>query len=89
MASPELALVCPELRREWIAALPDLDPERLFRPVRTPRPATAPAPPAEREVPLSLAAAAYTAVCVVQWLAWSSVALTLVTAVVLVLTLAG
>jgi hypothetical protein len=98
--SPELALVCPDLRREWIAALPDLDPDALFRPARTRRPPTpilvlAPPPelpvepPVEREASLPVAAVVYTAVCILQWLVWGSVTLALVTAVTLGLTLAG
>jgi hypothetical protein len=102
--SPELALVCPDLRREWIAALPDIDPDALFRPARTRRPPTpilvlAPPPElpveppvelhVEREASLPVAAVVYTAVCILQWLVWGSVTLALVTAVTLGLTLAG
>ena len=83
--SPELALVCPELRRRALTALPDLDPDALFRPAR-------PAPQAvarAREVPLVLAAGAYTAVCIAQWLVWASVTFAGAVVVTLLLTLAG
>ncbi len=49
--SPELALVCPELRRRALELLPDLDPDALF--------VVEPAPARERS-PLPLALAAYT-----------------------------
>ena len=48
--SPELALVCPELRRQAIELLPTLDPEALF--------AVEPAPARETS-PLAFAIAAY------------------------------
>ena len=70
--SPELALVCPELRSAAIAALPDLDPEG-FVPRRIPVQVEAPefrlmrafdiesaAEEPETRVPLPLAILAYT-----------------------------
>ena len=86
--SPELALVCPELRQQWLAALPDIDPDRLFRPAATRRAAAPPLAPA-REVSLLVAAGAYTAVSVAQWLVWATVTFCAVTVATLVLTLAG
>ena len=86
--SPELALVCPELRAEWRAALPDVDPDRLFPPAWTRRTAEPPLP-VEREPPLILAAAVYLGVNIVQWLAWGSVTFALVALATLIVTLAG
>ena len=40
--SPELVLVCPELREHALTLLPAVDPEELF--AVEPRPAAAPAP---------------------------------------------
>ncbi len=83
--SPELALVCPELRQEWLAALPDVDPDRLFRPSRRAPAATA----APREVPMLVAAGAYTVVCIAQWLVWASVTFAATVVLTLLLTLAS
>ena len=88
--SPELALVCPELRAEWRARLPDIDPDRLFRPARTRRPAAPVLPlprPVEREAPLLVAAVVYFGVNIVQLLAWGSVTFALVAAATLIATL--
>jgi hypothetical protein len=46
--SPELVLVCPELREHALTLLPAVDPEELFavepRPAAAPRPVAAPVP---------------------------------------------
>jgi hypothetical protein len=65
--SPELVLVCPELREHALTLLPPLDPDQLFavepraaRPVPERRPrlvVAAPAPP--RRTPFPVAVAAY------------------------------
>ncbi len=89
-ASPELALVCPELRQQWLAALPDIDTDWLFRPAHTRQPATlALAPPIETNVPFVLAAAVHLVVSMLQSLAWGSVAVFIVVAMTLILTLAA
>ncbi len=85
--SPELALVCPELRRQWIARLPEIDPDALFL-VRPHRPATAVAP-AEAAVPLLLAAAVYTGSTIAVSLVRGAVTMAVVALVALILTLAG
>jgi hypothetical protein len=88
--SPELALVCPDLRQEWLVALPDIDTEWLFRPARArPRVVPAPAPAPEPEVSFVLAAAVHLAFSILQSLAWGSVAVFIVVAATLILTLAG
>ena len=46
--SPELVLVCPELREHALRLLPGLDPDELFEVEPAPRPAR---PPAVRERP--------------------------------------
>ena len=97
-ASPELALVCPELRQEWLAALPDVDTDWLFRPAHTRRPARpvpVPVPVAvlvsapEPSVPFVLAAAVHLGVSILQSLAWGTVAIFIVVAMTLILTLAA
>jgi hypothetical protein len=65
--SPELALVCPELRERALALLPPLDPDALFdveprpaRPTMTPPRLLVVKPPAPRpRPPLPVAVAAY------------------------------
>ena len=47
--SPELVLVCPELREHALTLLPAVDPEELF--AVEPRPAAAPPPVAAAPVP--------------------------------------
>ena len=47
--SPELVLVCPELRRHALSLLPALDPDRLFEVEPCPSPSP-PAPPRPRLV---------------------------------------
>lgn len=49
--SPELALVCPELRLKAIAALPDPDWDAVLARVRLRASAVATAPAARRRVP--------------------------------------
>ena len=101
-ASPELALVCPELRQEWLAALPDVDTDWLFRPAHTrpparpapvpvPLPAAVlrPAPEPEPSVPFVVAAAVHLGVSILQSLAWGTIAVFLVVAMTLILTLAA
>ncbi len=100
-ASPELALVCPELRQEWLAALPDVDTDWLFRPAHTrppARPAPVPvpvlgrarsAPEPEPSVPFVVAAAVHLGVSILQSLAWGTIAVFLVVAMTLILTLAA
>ena len=60
--SPELVLVCPELRAQALALLPAIDPDALFEVAPRPKPALAlvppPAPAPRRRV---LAVAAYAA----------------------------
>jgi len=87
--SPELALVCPELRRQWAAALPDIDPDALFRSDRIARPTPAAAAPAERPVPFLLAAATYALSSFAASLLQGVVTLTVVAVVALILTLSG
>ena len=109
-ASPELALVCPELRQEWLAALPDVDTDWLLRPAHTrppARPAPVPVPvpvpvrvpvpvpadvllPApEPSVPFVVAATVHLGVSILQSLAWGTVAIVIVVAMTLILTLAA
>ena len=67
--SPELVLVCPELRERALAQLPPLDPDALFavdrRPAQPPveraRPVVVQPPPRSRpqRAPLPVAVAAY------------------------------
>ena len=96
--SPELALVCPELRQEWLTALPDIDADWLFRPAHQRRPvlparavalerALEPAP--EPYVPFVLAASVHLVVSILQSLAWGTVAVFIVVAMTLILTLAA
>ncbi len=87
--SPELALVCPELHRQWTAALPDVDPDELFRVVRTPHPIAAFATQAEARVPFLAAAAVYTVVRLAASLMHGVVTLAIVAVLALLLTLAG
>ena len=103
-ASPELALVCPELRQEWLAALPDIDTDWLFRPAHTRPPGQArasscavpcravlpglPAAP-EPSVPFVVAATVHLGVSILQSLAWGTVAIFIVVAMTLILTLAA
>ncbi len=90
--SPELALVSPELRRQWTAALPDVDPDELFRVVRTvrvERPIAAAATQAEPRMPFLLAAAIYIASGLVTSLLQGALTLAVVAGVALILTLAG
>ena len=60
--SPELVLVCPELRAQALELLPAIDPDALFEVAPRPKPALAlvppPAPAPRRRV---LAVAAYAA----------------------------
>ena len=103
-ASPELALVCPELRQEWLAALPDVDTDWLFRPAHTrpparpapvpvpvsvPAPAAVPLPAPEPSVPFVVAATVHLGVSILQSLAWGTVAIVIVVAMTLILTLAA
>jgi hypothetical protein len=46
--SPELALVCPDLRERAIAALPDLEFWAVVRAVRVPAPVPVPVPQSRR-----------------------------------------
>jgi len=88
--SPELALVSPELRLQWTRALPDVDPDELFRVARTVRVARpAAAPQAEPRMPFFLAAAIYTAAGLVTSLLQGALTLAVVAGVALILTLAG
>jgi hypothetical protein len=58
--SPELVLVCPELRAHALELLPALDPDALFRVAPRPKPTLALAPPpAEPPRRRVLAVAAY------------------------------
>jgi hypothetical protein len=86
--SPELALVCPELRREWVAALPERDPDALFRVVRPSLPRVAVRPP-DPPVPMLVAAAAYTASSMLVSAVGGALTVALVVAVTLILTLAS
>jgi len=88
--SPELALVSPELRLQWTRALPDVDPDELFRVARTVRVARpAAATQAEPRMPFFLAAAIYTAAGLVTSLLQGALTLAVVAGVALILTLAG
>ena len=86
--SPELALVCPELRRQWVAALPERDPDALFRVVRPTLPSVA-IRPSDPPVPMLVAAAAYAASSMVVSAVGGAMTVALVAAVTLILTLAG
>ena len=95
-ASPELALVCPDLRQEWLEALPQIDTDWLFRPAHTRRPARPvpalvplPEPEPEPNVPFVLAASVHLGVSILQSLAWGTVAIFIVLAMTLILTLAA
>jgi hypothetical protein len=61
--SPELVLVCPELRAQALELLPAIDPDALFEVAPRPKPALALVPPAPAPAPRPrvLAVAAYAA----------------------------
>lgn len=82
--TPELALVCPELRAQSLSSLPDIDPDALFR-----RTARAPAPVTAAPAPVILAALAYAASGFVGSVIRGLVTVATVAAIALVLTLAG
>ncbi|MBA2462831.1 MAG: hypothetical protein H0V45_13885 [Actinobacteria bacterium] len=87
--SPELALVCPQLRRQWLTALPDIDPDALFRVARPRQLARASVAAAEPPVPFLLAAAVYTGTSIAASVVRGAVTLVVVAVVTLLLTLAG
>jgi len=87
--SPELALVCPELRERWRASLPSIDADELFRVVRPARPAAVAVASPEPPVPILIAVAAYAATSIVVSAVRGAVTAGVVAALTLILTLAG
>lgn len=84
--SPELALVCPELRARALSLLPAINPDALFR-VPDRRVAVLAAGSADAEVPFLLAVAAYATACIAMAALRAATTVAVVAALAVVLTL--
>jgi len=86
--SPELALVCPELRARLLAELPDVDPDApLVRPATI---LVSAAPPVQGQAHVVVATLAYVLEALAVFIVWASVTfVAVVLAVLLVTVLSG